>query len=55
MSRLQILRKGSAGCRGRKIALDVARGLHYLHSNSVIHFECALCLSCLHICSRLLS
>ena len=28
-------------CRGRKIALDVARGLHYLHSNSVIHFECA--------------
>ena len=26
-------------CRGRKIALGVARGLHYLHSNSVIHFD----------------
>ena len=26
-------------CCGRNIALDVARGLHFLHSRSVVHFD----------------
>ena len=25
--------------RGKQIALDVARGLHYLHSNSIMHLD----------------
>ncbi len=26
-------------CRGYKIALDIARGIHYLHSRKIIHFD----------------
>ena len=26
-------------CRGRKIAVDVARGLHFLHSNKIVHLD----------------
>ena len=26
-------------CRGRKIGLEIARGLAYLHSKKVIHFD----------------
>lgn len=28
-------------CRGRKVAIDVARGLHFLHSRkrAIIHFD----------------
>ncbi len=26
-------------CRGSQVALDVARGLHYLHSFKVTHFD----------------
>ena len=26
---------------GQRIALDVARGLAYLHSRHIVHFECA--------------
>jgi hypothetical protein len=38
-----------AGGRGRALALDVARGLHYLHSRRIIHFIWVPSLSgCLH-------
>ena len=26
-------------CCGKNIALDVARGLHFLHNHSVVHFD----------------
>lgn len=26
-------------CCGRNIALDVARGLHFLHNHQVVHFD----------------
>ena len=26
-------------CRGRRIALDIARGLHHLHHKRIIHFD----------------
>ena len=29
--------------RGRRIALDVAKGLVHLHSRSIIHLVCLLC------------
>ena len=28
-----------ACCRGRHVALDIARGLHYLHSLKITHFD----------------
>ena len=28
-----------AGGRGRALALDIARGLHYLHARRIIHFD----------------
>ena len=35
--------RGTQGTRqvgmGRRIALDVARGLHFLHSNKIVHFD----------------
>jgi serine/threonine protein kinase len=26
-------------CRGHQVALDVARGLHFLHSKRIVHFD----------------
>lgn len=38
-----VARESQQGVRqvgmGRRIALDVARGLHFLHSNKIVHFD----------------
>lgn len=44
-SPLCCLRGKSVGamCRGRQMCLDVAQGLFYLHSNSVVHLDIKAC------------
>ena len=29
----------SPECRGRSIALDIARGMHFLHSRRIVHMD----------------
>ena len=31
-------------CRGKRIALDIAQGLSYLHANSVVHLDIKVCI-----------